>query len=140
MAKQSSDQVPPDPSVAYTVVSDMLFEEKDEETAPLFDQEQMDTDFHPHLLPDEHVGVTSASSHSEDALQWNELVDCMVVTLHLPLVAVEEISHAVFYILVATSMNRMLLPILNGLLQPAKTVLSIPAFCQPISKKTKKQY
>lgn len=110
------------------VVPDTLSEEEDEETPPLLDQEQMDTDFHPHLFPDKHVGVTFASSCFEDALQLHDLVDCMVPTLNLPLVAVEEVSHPVLDILVTTSMNRML--------QSAQTVWSIPATCQPISKKT----
>lgn len=71
------------------------------------------------MLPDEHEDVASASSPSEDALQFRGL---MVAALNLPLLTLEETSHPVFDFLGATSRNRSLLPTLDGLLQPAKAV------------------
>lgn len=45
VSQQSLDLVAPDPLAAQAMVPDTLSEKKDEEIAPLFEQEQMDTDF-----------------------------------------------------------------------------------------------
>lgn len=43
----------------------------------------MDIDFDLDVTSYEFVGVASVSSHSEDALQFHDLVDCTVATLNL---------------------------------------------------------
>lgn len=67
--------------------------------------------------------VASASSPSEDVLQFPDLVDHKIATLNLPSGAVEETSHEVFDNFGATSVNRSL-PILDRLLQPIKVIWS----------------
>lgn len=87
-----------------------------------------------------HLSVSSASSPSGDAVQFHDLMDHMASILHLPSGFVEEVSHPVLNVLGAPFRNRMSLPILNGLLQPVKTIWAVPAFCQPLSKKADKLY
>lgn len=122
IAQESLDPIALGLSASQKVVLNTLSEEEDEERAPLFEQEQMDTDFDLNLSPDEHVGVASASSPSELILQFYDLMDQMVSTLSPLLVSVEETSHTVFNILGATSRNRPSLSVLVGPSQPAKTV------------------
>lgn len=77
-----------------------------------------------------------ANSH-KNTLQFHNLVDCMVSTLNLPLVPVEERAHLMFDIIGTTYRNRMSLSILDCALQPAED-WSSSAFCQPTSKKAEK--
>lgn len=61
----------------------MLSQKEGEEVVPLFEHQHLETDYELDLSPDEHVGVDLACSHSMDATQFHDLVDCMESTLNL---------------------------------------------------------
>lgn len=108
--------------------------------APLFDQKHLQMDYEPDLPSAEHVGMASVSFPLEDATQFHDLVDHVMSTLNLPAVPVEETLHPVFDIIWATLRSRLSLRILDGLLQPVKFMWTMPASCQPTSKKADKLY
>lgn len=64
----------------------------------------------------------------------------MVSTLNLPSVCLEEASHSVFDIFVATIKHRISLPFLDRLIEPVRAVWYTPASCQPIAKKVDSSY
>lgn len=138
-AQQSLDPVSLDLSEAQMVVPDTLSEEADEERVCSFLRRNK---WAFTLIPicylvNTQVQLLPPTLPSKDTLQFYDFFDHMVVRINLTLIAMEEISHPVFDILGATSMNSMSLPTLSGLLQ---TIWSPPASCQPISKKAGKQY
>lgn len=118
-----------------TVVPETLYIEEEEGDSP----RQMNIQHHEQELagdssPDENVGVLSASSPSEDATQFQELVNRTVTILNIPSVAVEEAPHPVPDILDTTSSNKVYsCPILEGLWQPGISVWNNLSPSQPLS-------
>lgn len=138
-----SDLISQDPSVLQTAMPEMLSKEEDEVIAPLFWAgafgNRLWTGFITGRTPPPGFII---SSSSKDALQFHDLVDCMIwsSTLNLLAVPVEESSHPVFDSLVLLLGVEYPLPVLGGLLQLAKSVWSASASCHLVSREADKLY
>lgn len=83
--------------------------------------------------PDDRAGVSSASTPSDHVVLFHKLVGQMSRTLEIPLISIKESSYSVFDSLGAASKQRVTLPLLEGLSQPAKTIWNAPhqlSLCQ----------